>query len=268
MANNKTDCGSCSEHGRIWINGYHGNKALDFPANQGLIAKVAGLSQAGVNLSDCCVPVIRSHADDIYNIIDNPVIPKTSLELTNNLGSATKRVSTITTKTTSIGFKALDLTDSTDGFGNFFAPTTSNAFGLKNIIITQVLSATVTATDTEPFTVNSKISITDTSTGISKVNVITTKIDLNIANASGTAPGTTKETVYPLFGPDLGSSPAFHLGRYTVQITKFPLFQMDFSNNDATQQDEFNLTLLSPLEVSIDSDNLYSLFTCQDECQS
>jgi len=54
-------CSAYRENGRIYVEGYHGQKALDFGAgpDQALMKKVAVFSALGANLSECCVPAIK-----------------------------------------------------------------------------------------------------------------------------------------------------------------------------------------------------------------
>lgn len=262
----KKNCGLCSEHGRVWIDGYHGNQNLDFTTNQGLLAQIAGLDSLDINLSQCCVPSLKFNIEEVYTIVETTPLTNT-IPLTNNIAAPGKVTSTSTPATNTITFKSNDDlvgntgTFTNPNFGNYFTIAVPSAFGLDDILITQALTATSAGSDNPPYTVTNVITATDLSTGVTRSNTISSTFGSRLDPIDGKV-----STDFAKFSLKAGSTGSFLLGRYTISITQFPLFQ--FEATAATTDDEFTLTMLSPLQISISEDHLLDFISCQDDCMA
>lgn len=268
----RNHCGTCDEQGRLWVNGYHGHRALDFQAHKGLLSQISGLESSDMNLSNCCVPVIRTNASDVYDIISKSDIPSTTIPLTRSIitGQVTSTVPIANNVGSSLTFRNMDLINTPNGFGAYFMPSQISAFGLSNILITQSLSVTGTLISPfnyqSPFTITSQITITDTLTGLFKINTISSTF------GDPTLTGGETSSYFPKFFIASNSSKTFLLGRYTIQITQLPIFEFQYvngsliNNGTAIGADKYTLSIIAPLEVSISSDHLFDLLTCQNQC--
>ena len=67
-------CGNCRDNGRLWIEGYHGKKSLNYNTDSAIIKNVAAFEDFGFNLSECCAPVLRVTPKNLTDQLLNPVL--------------------------------------------------------------------------------------------------------------------------------------------------------------------------------------------------
>ena len=138
-------CGTCQENGRVWVDGYHGKKSLNFTTDSAVLQNTAAFQSYGINLSECRSPVIKATPQNIMAQLLNPVLISESrltvdiLDDNNILNDVASITSTGSTDA-SIRFNFDDIEA---GFETFFQNTTTCSD--LDVIYTVSMPTTATA---------------------------------------------------------------------------------------------------------------------------
>lgn len=242
-------CGDCKENGRLWIDGYHGKKALDFNADSSIIQSVAAFKDYGFNISECCAPVIKATVKNIMNQMLLPVTTTTQkltkdLNVQNFLPDDTKTItSTSSVLDTSVTF---DIADMKTGFLTFFDDTNLTVCN-ANVIYT----VTVTGNDdSNTFSIIVKISFQDnTSTELASYTITSNTFTI------GTSPVTIS------FTPSAPGT-SIVIGDSILTFTQFPIFSLEGLINNTDSADVVTLRVIQHLITSCKTNTLTDFMTC------